>query len=68
MGLSNWGLHIVISDQHFPFTARFYVGQNVYQASTKGASENGQQDWQSAVQAWYNEVKDFSKNSVSPFK
>ncbi|PNF13786.1 hypothetical protein B7P43_G12434 [Cryptotermes secundus] len=47
---------------------RFYVGQNVYQSSTKGSSPNGQQDWQSAVQAWYNEVKDFSKNSVSPFK
>jgi hypothetical protein len=33
-----------------------------------GVAKNGNQDWQSAVQAWYDEVKDFSKDSVSPFK
>jgi hypothetical protein len=33
-----------------------------------GIAPNGQEDWQSAVQAWYDEVKDFSKNSVSPFQ
>jgi hypothetical protein len=60
--------YIVISVQYFHFIARFYVGQNVYQASTKGVSPNGQQDWQSAVQAWYSEVKSFSKNSVNPFQ
>jgi hypothetical protein len=35
---------------------------------TKGVTANGQEDWQSAVQAWYDEVKDFSKDSVSPFQ
>jgi hypothetical protein len=50
------------------FIGRFYVGQNVYQSSTKGVGPNGQQDWNAAVQAWYNEVKDFNKNNVSPFQ
>jgi hypothetical protein len=32
------------------------------------ASPNGQQDWPSAVQAWYDEVQDFSKNNINPFQ
>jgi len=50
------------------FIGRFYVGQNVYQSSTKGVPPNGQQDWNAAVLSWYNEVKDFSKNNISPFQ
>lgn len=45
---------------------RFGVGQNVYQIM--GVSANGQQDWRAAIQAWYNEVKDFSRNDISPFR
>jgi hypothetical protein len=50
------------------FIVRFYVGQNVYQTSTKGVAPNGQRDWNVAVQAWYNEVKDFNRNNVSPYQ
>jgi hypothetical protein len=50
------------------FIDRFYVGQNVYEASSKGVPPNGQKDWNSAVQAWYSEVKDFNKGDVSPYK
>jgi hypothetical protein len=35
---------------------------------TWGVTANGDQDWPPAVQAWYDEVKDFSKDSVSPFQ
>jgi hypothetical protein len=52
----------------FLFAGRFSVGQNVYQSSSKGVSPNGNQDWKAAVQSWYNEVKDFNRNDVSPFK
>lgn len=48
--------------------SRFYVGQNVYQTSTTGTGPNGQQDWKAAVQAWYNEVKDFDRNNIKPFQ
>ncbi|PNF13824.1 hypothetical protein B7P43_G12435, partial [Cryptotermes secundus] len=48
--------------------SRFYVGQNLYITYSMGAAKNGNEDWNSAVQAWYDEVKDFSKDSVSPFK
>ncbi|GFG39137.1 hypothetical protein Cfor_06445, partial [Coptotermes formosanus] len=47
--------------------ARFYVGQNLYISYTKGVTPSGQQNWTVAVQAWYDEVKDFNKNNVSPF-
>jgi hypothetical protein len=48
--------------------ARFYVGQNLYISYSKGSTPNGQQNWAAAVQAWYDEVKDFNKNNVSPFQ
>jgi hypothetical protein len=35
---------------------------------TSGATQNGQQDWLSAVKAWYDEVKDFSNNTIRPFQ
>uniref|UniRef100_A0A1V1FKT6 Putative Venom allergen 1 n=1 Tax=Reticulitermes speratus TaxID=60591 RepID=A0A1V1FKT6_9NEOP len=47
---------------------RFLVGQNAYKFSSPDSSPNGQQDWKSAVQAWYNEVKVFNRNDISPFK
>ncbi|KDR14384.1 Venom allergen 3 [Zootermopsis nevadensis] len=47
---------------------RFYVGQNIYMSRTGGVTPNGQQDWNAAVQAWYNEVTLFSKNSINPFQ
>ncbi|GFG39604.1 hypothetical protein Cfor_02878, partial [Coptotermes formosanus] len=47
---------------------RFSVGQNAYQSSSQGTSPNGQSDWRAAVLAWYNEVKDFNRNDISPFK
>ena len=50
------------------FIDRFYVGQNVYETSSKGVPPNGQKDWNAAVQSWYNEVKDFNKNNVSPYQ
>jgi hypothetical protein len=50
------------------FIERFYVGQNVYQTSTKGVSPNGQQDWKTAVQSWYSEVTQFSKNDINPYQ
>jgi len=59
---------IVFSVPYFPFTGRFGVGQNLYLVSSKGISPNGQQDWQAAVNSWYNEVKDFSRNNIAPFK
>lgn len=46
---------------------RFYVGQNVFRSGSKGSPETDVQDWNSAVQSWYNEVKDFNKNVVSSF-
>jgi hypothetical protein len=52
----------------FCITGRFYVGQNLYISYTKGSTPNGKQDWATAVQAWYDEVADFSKDSVSPFQ
>jgi hypothetical protein len=47
---------------------RYYVGQNAYQSSTMGVPPNGQQDWNAPTQAWYNEVKDFSKDNINPFQ
>jgi hypothetical protein len=51
----------------FSVAARFYIGQNIHTFMTT-ASPNGLQDWQSAVKAWYDEVKDFSKNNINPFQ
>jgi hypothetical protein len=64
----NLTVKAIVAVQYFPFTDRFYVGQNVYLLSTKGVSPNGLQDWPSAVQAWYDEVKDFSKDNISPYQ
>jgi len=50
------------------FTARFYVGQNVYQTSAMGSEPNGQQDWNGAVQSWYSEVSQFSKDNVKQYQ
>jgi hypothetical protein len=33
-----------------------------------GVTPNGDQDWLSAVQHWYDEVEDFSKENISPFQ
>jgi hypothetical protein len=52
----------------FCITGRFYVGQNLYMTYSKGITPSGKQDWSAAVQAWYDEVQDFSKDSVSPFQ
>jgi hypothetical protein len=69
------GIHSAVGQEAFPailavptfrvlfcITGRFYVGQNLY------ISRDGTQDWEAAVQAWYNEVALFSKDSVSPFQ
>ncbi|PSN50515.1 hypothetical protein C0J52_14364 [Blattella germanica] len=48
--------------------SRFYVGQNAYIGSSKGSAENGNQDWSKAINKWYNEVGNFSRNDISPFK
>jgi len=45
---------------------RFRVGQNVFQII--GDSANGQQDWRTAIQVWYDEVKDFSRNDINRFR
>jgi len=50
------------------FIGRFYVGQNVYQTSSTGVEPDGQQDWNSAVQGWYSEVKDFDSSDISPYQ
>jgi hypothetical protein len=50
------------------FAGRFGVGQNVFQTSSWGARPNGNQDWKAAVQAWYDEVKDYSRNDIKPFR
>jgi hypothetical protein len=55
-------------DVMFYVTGRFYVGQNLYISFSKGITPTGQQDWNSAVQAWYDEVQQFSNSSVSPFQ
>jgi hypothetical protein len=57
-------LHLVST---FSIPGRFYVGQNVYISYTTASPDNSQ-DWKAAVQAWYDEVKDFNKNNVDPFQ
>jgi hypothetical protein len=52
----------------FSIPYRFYVGQNIFILYSWGVTPNGNQDWPTAVQYWYNEVEDFSKDSVSPFQ
>jgi hypothetical protein len=52
----------------FSIAGRFYVGQNMYMSMTSVATQNEEQDWPSAVQAWYNEVKDFNSSNISPFQ
>ena len=55
---------------HFALSipARFYVGQNLYMSSSKGITPDCTQNWAAAVQAWYDEVKDFNKGNISPFQ
>jgi hypothetical protein len=75
------GIHSAVMQEAFPeilavptfrvlfcITGRFYVGQNLYISYSKGRTPDGKQDWATAVQAWYDEVADFSKDSVSPFQ
>ena len=54
--------------QRLSFAGRFSVGQNVYMTLSSGVAPNGQQDWKAAVQAWYDEVKDFSRNDITRFR
>ena len=75
----SWQLLIYVSEPQYVkiaapvkwlsfFIGEFYVGQNVYQSSTKGVVPDGKPDWNAAVQAWYNEVVVFDKNNINPFK
>jgi hypothetical protein len=69
MGLG-WQLHLrlrpKISCSTSLVAGRFAVGQNVFQIM--GVSANGQQDWKAAIEAWYNEVKDFNRNDINRYR
>ncbi|XP_046998606.1 venom allergen 5-like [Schistocerca americana] len=45
---------------------RFTVGQNVYLSSTTGPIRGA--EWSTAVQAWYDEVRAFSKNNINKYQ
>ncbi|XP_069678007.1 venom allergen 5-like [Periplaneta americana] len=47
---------------------RFSVGQNLVTSSSFGEEETDVQEWDVAMQSWYNEVNDFSKDIVPSFK
>ena len=75
----SWQLHIYVSEPQYVkiaapvkwlslFIGGSYVGQNVFQSSSKGVVPDGKPNWNAAVQAWYNEVAKFDKNNIKPFK
>ncbi|GBL94642.1 CRISP/Allergen/PR-1, partial [Araneus ventricosus] len=45
---------------------RFSVGQNLYTISSTGEAES--KNWENMIDSFYEEVKDFDKNSIKPFK
>lgn len=47
---------------------RFYVGQNLFMSSSKGITPDCTENWTTAVQVWYDEVKNFNNSHISPFQ
>ncbi|CAL1261137.1 unnamed protein product [Larinioides sclopetarius] len=45
---------------------RFFVGQNIYTISSTGEAKT--KNWGSLTDTFYEEVKDFDKNNIKPFK
>ncbi|GBL56656.1 CRISP/Allergen/PR-1, partial [Araneus ventricosus] len=45
---------------------RFSVGQNLYTTSSTGEAES--KNWENMIDSFYEEVKDFDKNNIKPFK